>query len=170
MAFDRSEFDLFAFLGQLSKRDPEAYNKLSEEGKKQAHPFVIMRWLTGTSDQAQIVRINEFVNPYVFKNPDKEFLFKLLAAACTGNTNRYKWIKGPSTPSSKLSISVIMGTYNVSSREAQDYLQFLNATDLTQFAEDLGWAKEEIKKLTVELGKDDIEPGRPKKLSKKSKN
>lgn len=147
-------FDLFAFLGKLNKRNLEAYDNLSDEDKKAAHPFVIMRWLTGTSDQAQIVRINTFANRYMFSlGQEKELLFKLLAASCTGKTNRTKWIKGPGSGSTKLSVQIIKDRYNCSTREAEQYIDLLNAEDLLLFAEEVGWDKEQIKKLQVELSK-----------------
>ena len=152
MAIDKEAFDLFAFLGQLSKRDQQAYSKLSEEGKKAAHPFVIMRWMSGTNDRAQIIRINEFVNRFAF-HKDKDMVFKLLAASATGNVGRYKWIKGPGQVSTKLALEVVKQKYDVSSREAQGYLGLLDTADILEFAEDLGWTKEEIKKLTLELKK-----------------
>ena len=41
---DRDAFDLFAFLGQLNKRNLQAYDQLTDEGKKAAHPLVIIHW------------------------------------------------------------------------------------------------------------------------------
>lgn len=164
-------FDLFAFLGRLNRRDMQAYEKLSDDDKKAAHPFVIMRWLSGTSDAAQIVRLNTFVNRYVFSlGAERPLLFKLLAAACTGNTNRTTWIKGPASVSSRLSLEAIKARYRCSTREAQEYLGMLEPADVLQYAEDAGWTKEELKKLTLEMGKDDgSRSGSAKKGSRKSK-
>lgn len=168
---DRDALDLFGFLGQLNRRDPLAYDRLSDEAKKAAHPLVIMRWLTGTSDQAQIVRLNEFANKYVFAlGTDKALLFKLLAAACTGKTSRTNWIKGPGSKSARLAIQAVAAKYECSIREAEEYLQFLSAEDVVLCAEEVGWDKDSLKKLTSELGKDDdIGPGRSAKSRSKSK-
>jgi len=155
VAFDKEAFDLFAFLGQLNRRDMHAYERLSDEGKKAASPLVIMRWLSGTSDQAQIVRLNTFANRYVFSlGTEKELLFKLLAASCTGKVSRTNWIKGPSGTSTKLALEAIKARFEVSTREAEEYLRMLDPSDVVRFAEDAGWDKDQVKKLTTELGKD----------------
>lgn len=170
MAFDKDAFDLFAFLGQLNRRDLQAFDKLTEAGQKAAHPLVIMRWLSGTSDEAQIMRLNEFANRYVFSlGTEKPLLFKLLAAACTGKTQRASWIKGPGSKSEKLAIEAIKTQYECSTREAQDYLPLLDPADVVRFAEDAGWDKDQLKKLTTELGKDDTGSGSTPKSRSKSK-
>lgn len=170
MAADRDAFDLFAFLGQLNKRDLQAFDKLTEEGQKAAHPLVIMRWLSGTSDPGQIIRLNEFANKYVFSlGQEKPLLFKLLAASCTGRVSRNNWIKGPGGTGTKLALEAIKTKYRVSTREAEQYLRFLEPADVLQFAEDAGWDKAELKKLQVELGKEENGSGSTAKGSRKSK-
>ena len=165
---DLDTFDLFAFLGQLNKRNLQAYDQLTDEGKKAAHPLVIMRWLTGTSDQAQIVRINTFANRYVFSlGAEKPLLFKLLAASCTGRS-RASWIKGPGGSSTRLAIEAIKARYSCSSREADTYLGLLTPSDVLQYAEAAGWDKDQLKKLQTELGKEDGS-GSTTKSSRKSK-
>lgn len=147
--------DLFPSLATLGKkRDLEWYTKLSNEDKKSAAPFVIARWLTGTSDAAQIVRINTFVNPYLFSmGEDKDLLFRLLASASTGSTGRYQWIKGPtSAGSSSLIVKVIADYYDITSREAKSYIPQISHDIITEMAEELGWEKEDLAKLKKEFG------------------
>jgi hypothetical protein len=170
VAVDRDAFDLFQFLGKLNRRDQHAFTELTEEGQKAAHPLVIMRWLSGTSDPAQIIRLNEFANKYVFSlGHDKELLFKLLAAACTGRVNRTTWLKGPTSTSTKLAIAAIMAKYQCSTREAKEYLPLLEAADVVGYAEDAGWEADQLKKLKLELGKDDEPRGAASKRSKSKK-
>jgi len=155
----KEDFDLFAFLSKLGSRDINAYNNLSEDAKKQASPLVIMRWMTGTSDQAQVIRINEFVNPYVFSlGSHKELLFKLLATASTGSSRRYSWAKGPTSIQAKSTIEVLRQYYNCSSREAKLHLRSVKKDDLLLMGDSLGWTKDEMKKL-----KDELEPKKAKK-------
>lgn len=164
------EFDLFAFLAKLNRRDLLAYDSLSPEQQKNAHPFIALRWLAGTSDEAQIIRLNEFANRYVFSlGTEKPLLFKLLGAACTGKTHRTTWLKGPGSKSDKLAIQAIMTQYECSTREARDYLPLLDASDVVRFAEDAGWDKDQLKKLTTELGKDDAGQGSSPKSRRKPK-
>ena len=149
MAFSEA-FDLFKFLGTISKRDQLAYDKLTPEAKKAAAPFVIQRWLTGTADAAQIVRINTFANPYMFSlGTEKSLLFKLLAAATTGSSPRVSWVKGPGSKSDKLSLEVIREYYECSTREAASYV--IDVPSLIEMAEELGWDEDQIKKLKKEI-------------------
>ena len=145
-----NSFDLFEGLASLSSRNLNWYNDLSDDGKKAASPFVIARWMSGTSDQAQIIRLNEVVNPYIFSGFDKDVLFKLLAIAATGST--------------KLSIEVVKQYYDCSTREAVTYK--VTNEDLVEMAESCGWSQEELKKLTKEF--DDDGTGTTKKSSVKS--
>lgn len=155
----RDAFDLFDGLRELNSRNLGWYRSLTDEGKKAAHPLVIMRWLSGTSDRAQIVRLNEFANRYVFSlGTEKELLFKLLAASCTG-PKRNTWLKGPSSGSSRLSVQAIKERYEVSVREAEQYLGLLNAEDVLHCAEHAGWDADAIKKLKAELTKERDGPG-----------
>jgi hypothetical protein len=159
MAFNEA-FDLFQFLGALSKRDINAFEKLTPEAQKAVAPFVLQRWMTGTSDAAQIVRINTFVNPFTFSlGQDKALLCKLLAAAATGKTGRYSWIKGPGAKAEKLRLEAIKQFYGVSTREAKEYS--LDPETIMEMAHQLGWDDDELKKLKAEVTKD--EPGRTEK-------
>jgi len=165
MAFSEA-FDLFAFLIQLSKGDLTAYEKLSPEAQKACAPFVLMRWMTGTSDAAQIVRINTFVNPYAFSlGQNKALLCRLLATTATGRSSRYRWIKGPGTKAEKLRLEVIKQFYGCSTREASEYR--IDPESIMEMAAELGWDDDELKKLKAEVAKD--EPGRTEKQSGKPK-
>ena len=153
---DRTAFDLFAGLAALSKKGPinapnlDWFDSLSAEGQKAAAPFVIMRWLSGTSDPAQIIRLNTVANPYMFAgSADKSALFKLLAVSTTGKTGRYSWLKGPGTKAKKLSLECIKQYYDCSTREATSYV--VSPDDLVEMAEAMGWDKDEVAKLKKEV-------------------
>lgn len=147
-----------------------AFDKLTEEGQKVAHPLVIMRWLSGTGDEAQIIRLNEFANKYIFSlGNDKALLFRLLAAACTGKTQRAQWIKGPGSSDTKLTIQVICDRYECSTREAASYVGMLDTWDVIRCAEEIGWDKDQLKKLTTELDKDNGPGSTPKSRIKSKK-
>lgn len=166
----RDSLDLFGFLNQLNSRNLRAYDQLEEDAKKAAHPLVIMRWLSGTGDEAQIIRLNTFVNPYVFSlGQEKELLFKLLAASCTG-PKRNQWLKGPGTKGSgKLAIKVLMEHFDCTARDAGHLLPSWGSDDVLQCAEELGWDKADITKLKAELAKDSDGSRGTEKASKKPK-
>jgi len=146
-------FDLFENLAKLSNGDLQWYDNLSEEDKKTASPLVLARWMTGTSDLAQLVRINTFVNPYGFSlGQEKSLLFKLLAAAATGKTRRYSWLKAPGTKVQvKQRVEVIKQYYGVSTREATIYAETISGEDLLEMAEECGLDKDELAKLKKEV-------------------
>lgn len=146
----KDSFDLFAGLSSLGKKDYYWFDKLSADGQRAAAPFVIMRWLSGTSDEAQIVRLNTFVNSYVFSGAlDKSSIFKALAAASTGKSFRYTWLKGPSAKAKRTAIDVICQYYEISSKEASTYS--IDNDSLIQMAEELGFDKDQLTKLSKEL-------------------
>lgn len=165
---NNNDSDLFEGLAKISKKNYTWYSELSDSGKKSAAPVVIARWMTGTSDAAQLVRINTFVNPYLFSlGQEKGLLFKLMSAASTGRNVRYNWIKAPGAKTSvKLKIEAIKQYYEVSGREAVIYLKNISNDDIIEMAEDLGWDKSEITSLKKEFLN---EPGSTKKPSVKQK-
>jgi hypothetical protein len=161
---DRDSFDLFDTLNRLGRRDMKVFESLSEEGQKAVAPLVLMRWLSGTADPAQIVRLNALVNPHVFSlGRDKALLLKLLAAACTGRGGRVAWLKGPAAKGDRLAVRVIAERYGCSAREAAAQRDRLGAEDLLELAADLGWPAEDVKKLDAELKKEkgDAGPRKP---------
>lgn len=147
-------FDLFEGLASLSKGDQQWYTRMPPEDQKTASPYVIARWMTGTSDSAQLLRLNTFVNPYVFPlGAEKELLFKLIAAAATGKTRRYTWMKAPvAKQATKLRVEAIKQFYEASTREASLYVKNIPAEDILEMAETLGWEKDEMTKLKKEVG------------------
>lgn len=146
------EFDLFSGLESLSKSDYGWYGKLSDEGKKQVAPLVLARWLSGTSDYLQLIKLNMLVNPYTFSlGNEKDLLCKLMAASATG-PKRYKWIKGPgSTGASSVRLKIISDYYEISLREAALYANAIDASDMIEMAEELGVEKDVLAKLKKEL-------------------
>jgi hypothetical protein len=150
----RDALDLFGFLGQLNSGNTNAYAELTDEAKKVAHPLVIMRWLAGTTDPQQILRLNMFVNPYVFSLGDeKELLFQLSAAACTGY-QRSTWLKGPGQDKrSKLLLETVAQAYECTNRDAGHLLELMSEADVLLCAEQLGLEKEQVTKLKADFNK-----------------
>lgn len=169
MARDYGAFDLFAGLSALSKKgtfglsNTSWFDGLSAEGQKAATPFVMMRWLSNTSDPVQIIRLNTVPNRYMFAgSADKSALFKLLAIGTSGKSSRYGWLKGPGSKAKKEVLECIKEYYECSTREAITYE--VPAESLMEMAEELGWDAERIKALTKEL---DDGQGQPPKSSTK---
>lgn len=143
-------FDLFQGLASLGRKDLGWFSSLTPEGQKAAAPFVLMRWMAGTSDRQQILRLNTAANMYMFAgSADKSALLKLLAVSATGKNIRYSWLKGPGAKSKNSVIEVIKQYYDCSTREAQTYN--VKSEDLIQMGEELGWDREQLAKLKKEL-------------------
>jgi hypothetical protein len=163
-------FDLFHGLGQLSKGYQQWYDRLTPEDQKTASPFVIGRWMVGTTDRAQLIRLNTVFNPYLFSlGQEKSLLFKLLAAGATGNSLRYQWMKAPPLSKTvKLKLEVIKQYYDVSSREAGLFAANISNDDVLEMAEELGYEKDEMSKLKKEVGDGSRSVEKPSKGKKKS--
>lgn len=153
-----AELDIYKFLATLNKGDTEAYTNLSDDEKKAAAPLIAMRWLSGSRDPAQIIQLNEFVNPYVF-SASKEVAFRLIAAACRGSD--YRWIKGPGNSKFKNAINLIARYYECSYTEAKGHLEFLDLDSIKVMAEELGTEEADLKKILKEF-EDDSGPSAAK--------
>lgn len=161
------EFDLFAGLDSLSKSDYQWYDKLNTDAQKSVAPLVLMRWLAGTGDYLQLIKLNILVNPYVFSLGNEKPLLCKLMAASTSEPRRYQWIKGPGSKNSSLLLKIIGDYYEVSSREAALYAQTISGADLLQMAEELGTEKEVVTKLKKEISERENGPRTVKKRSGK---
>jgi ketosteroid isomerase-like protein len=60
---------------------------------------------------------------------------------------RYRWIGKPHISHDK-SVEVIMKYFNCSSKDAKQYVKQLTSEDIVYMAEQLGFDKEQIKKLS----------------------
>lgn len=137
----------------LKKLDTKQFNfdLLDESEKKALQPYLIMKWLSCTSNELQIQLINEFVNPYVFNLfQDKQLLCDLLSVVTSGRTKRYQWIKSNSTHAKPASIGVIKQYYQYNDCYANDALPLLSESDIIDMAEELGYQSADIKKIEKE--------------------
>lgn len=114
-------------------------------------PFLIQRWLTGTSNQAQVFLINEYVNPYTFSLHKHKKLLWLLSCIAVNSKQKYNWIKQKQQKKNNILIELISEYYKCSKREAIDYRSLLDDDDIINLAEMLGKDKEEITKIKKEL-------------------
>lgn len=152
--------DIFRVLDALNRRDIEFYSKLTEEEQKAFQPFLVMRWMSGTSDARQVYFINHFANPYVFALPNhKELLWYLLVVASSGRSQRYVWNKLPARASSPkpLSAKVVAQVFKYSMNDASEAVHVLSKNDILDMATDLGMQSDEISKIKKEHGDDKSE-------------
>lgn len=146
------KLDIFDLLNKInSAKSGDIYAQLSEDERKGFAPLVVMRWMSGTSDERQIMMLNEFVNPRVFtlgKHP--HLLMQLLQVASSKTSKRYNWISTKSKKKNAQSLSIVAEYFDMSLREAALLNPFPSHEEVMQMAQDLGMQKDEIKKLEKE--------------------
>ena len=148
------KLDIFGLLGKLnSSKSGDIYAALSDEERKGFAPLVVERWMTGTSDEQQIVMINELVNPYVFslgKHP--HLLMQLLQVASSKKDGRrYYWLGVKGGKKKNEAAKVVAEYLDMSMREVRLLNPFPDNAEILRMADELGWQKEEFKKLEKEL-------------------
>jgi hypothetical protein len=146
------KLDIFGLLSNIdSPRSGDIYDKLTEDERKGFAPLVVMRWMSGTSDERQIMMLNEFVNPSVFTLSDHpHLLMQLLQVASSKKPKRYAWLGVKSNKKSVECVEVIKQYFGISEREAKTY-SLPPQEEILQMAEELGWDKDRIAKLKKEF-------------------
>lgn len=149
---DKFKLDIFDLLKKINSGDLHIWEKLTEEERKSISPYIVSQWMFGTSNQVQIIFLNELVNPFIWsfsKHP--HLLLKLMACCGTGSFQKFTWI--PFTKKKKeasLSTKVLQEYYNYSEKTARQQLHLLTFEDILEMAEELGWQKDELTKLKKE--------------------
>lgn len=145
--------DIFDLLRRID--DPRAgdiYPTLSSDEQKGVAPLVLMRWLSGTSDEQQLMLLNTFANPSIFllgKHP--HLLLRLLQACSSKTPKRYQWLGIKSAKKSALSQDVVAEYYEMSLREVRLLNPFPATDEILKMAEELGFQKDDLAKLQKEL-------------------
>lgn len=158
--------DIFRVLAAADKKQADFYTSLTDDERKEFQPFLVTRWLTGTSDAAQVMLLNEYANPYMFSlTKHKQLLWQLLTIADSGKQRRYTWLKQPSKLETGRSnaVKVLREYYGYSVEEAASALNILTRAQVVELAEEMGWQADEIAKVKRELKAGDDEPKRGKK-------
>lgn len=164
------KLDIFKVLDATNAKDADFYATLSEEERKEFQPFLVTRWMSGTSSPTQVYLINEFVNPYAFSlQRHKQLLWQLLTVCNTGKKQRYVWNKlpGKGETGRTNAVKCVMQYFGYSTAHAVDALAILRRSQVLEMAEQLGWQPEEIAKIRRELKAGDEPDDKPAKKAKK---
>lgn len=154
------KLDIFRVLDAVSTKDVTFFDKLSEEEIKAFVPFVVTRWMSGTSNARQVFFINELINPFVFSlQGHKQLLWYLMTICGSGKPQRYVWNALPNKKNSSKpnAVDVIKAYYGYSTTDAVEVLSMLTRANLIDMAGELGWQPDEIAKIKREV-KEDKEP------------
>ena len=144
--------DIFDLLNKLNDANyADVYATLTAEERAGFAPLVAMKWMSGTSDELELLSLNEFVNPIVFslgKHP--HLLMRVLQACAAKKKKRYTWIASKPSTKNVLAEKVIQEALNMSSKEAKK-ITLPPTTEILAMAESIGWQSDEITKLKKEL-------------------
>lgn len=149
------KLDIFDVIKNVDAKNVNFYSELSDEEKKAFVPFLVSRWLSGTSNARQVYFLNEIVNPFLFvshiQRDHKELLWKLFTITGTGKPYKRSWIKLPKKDIAKpVSTKLVAQRYNYSLRDAADAMKCLTGNDILDIADDLGIQKEIISEVRKE--------------------
>jgi hypothetical protein len=147
-----SEIDIFALLKAIDESDLETYSSFSDDQLKSVQPLVLMRWLSGCKNKEQIVAINTFINPVVFKLGKHKNLLVYSLMACSTGPKSYQWKKKESGTSRFPTISkMLCEYYGMSLREIESILPALSKDDIIGISDVINLDTEEKKKIKKEL-------------------
>lgn len=147
------KLDIFDTLSKIDNpKSGNIYSKLTDDEKKGFAPLVVMRWMTGTSDERQIILINNFVNPFVFSlGQHPELLMKLMQVSSSKVSRRYQWLPVKNKKRKVEAWRAVAEYFDMTDREVGLIVPFPSNEEVLSMAEYLGWQKEDIKKLEKEL-------------------
>lgn len=146
------KLDIFDLLSKInSSKSGDIYAQLSDDEKKGFAPLVVMRWMSGTSDEQQILMLNEFMNPAVFPLSAHPHLLMLMLQSCSSKTSkRYTWIPVKNKKKNTEALRVVEEYFDLSPREVSLLDPFPTKEEIIYMAEELGWQKDELSKLEKE--------------------
>jgi len=153
------KLDLFGSFRKLNSLDFEFWDKLTPEEQKQASPYVFTMWMQNSSNDGQVLYLNEFVNTHLFTTlrdkPDIAFI--LLALSSRGKQNKYSWVKRPSNKEKGVKADgvkeILKEYFEESERNIGYYLERLTSAEFEKICEEMGVQDDEKKKLKKEFEK-----------------
>jgi hypothetical protein len=164
--------DIFKVLENASRKNIQFYGALDDHQQKALFPFVVQRWLSGTTSAQQVYLLNEVSNPYLFSlQKHKELIWFLMTICTSGKVQRHFWNKSPGkkTSSKPLSASAVAEYFQYSKKDANEALPLLSRDLVIGYAEELGWQHEELTKLKKEWKDDTKETDSSEGSKKRSK-
>ena len=148
------KLDIFGLLRKInSPSSTDIYPSLSDHEKKGFFPLVVMRWLSGTNNEAQILALNDFANKAIFPLGKHPHLLMQLLQACspkTGGHSTWLGIKGGSKKT-QLRNQVVMEFFDLSINEIRAMTVFPTNEEIIGMAEEIGFQDDEMKKLKKEI-------------------
>ena len=124
---------LFEYFDAVDRGDFSFIDTLSDDDIKDISPYVLLGWFNGAKSDRNIhtVLTDVYCNEYVFplsKHP-RLLLNLFMSANCNISRSGYKFAKSVTKKETKL-VKTIAGYYQCSIRDAKDYLDILDDSDI----------------------------------------
>lgn len=145
------KFDIFEMMGKIAKTDIEFFKNLQDYEVKQIPPLILMKWLGGSKNKAQILLTNQIANSFCFSMYKHPRLMHKILMCTTISGNRVTWMKRKAKPKDSETMKIIKEFHECSSDRAMQYALLFKKDDIIDMAESIGTDKETMTKLKKEL-------------------
>jgi len=137
--------NIFDHLNNLtSNKDKDYYKNLSEKEKKDFNLFMLQRYISMDSRFTNFV---SYIDKYVFNCYDKEMYHKLMLKVLPSERIFFRYVKkNKGEKVDKLVIELVSQKFEISQKEAEDYLQYLNNEDIVELLQSYAVEEKIIKK------------------------
>ena len=146
--------DIRKLLNDMAGGKMSAIDKLSEEELKSVSPYVLQMWIKGADSNVnyRMVYTNAFANHYMFAlGHHPKLLYKLLCYANDLNeSTRFYFQKRTKAKSTNFTVGTLMKFYEMDERHAIDIMPILTSHEVLEIGKQLGYDKDEMKKLKNE--------------------
>lgn len=147
--------NIFEILGKLNKNEHQFFTEGTKEERKGIAPLVLMRWMTGTTDPLQIIKLNSTINQYAFslyEHPD--LLMRMLASNGPGKFRKYNWLKfeGGRGTIKSATYDLYAEIYGYSISDYKDIEDLLTVDRVVDLALDAGYQQDRINPILKEWG------------------
>jgi len=145
--------DIFEILNNINSNNIEYIDKLEDGELSDFKPFLVQQWLKGATSNKDyhLLLTNEFCNEYIFslsKHP--KLLYKLFCVANGFDENTYYKFRKRTINKKPLSNTIISAIYSYSTEHANDVVNIFSKNEMVGMAEQLGYDKDQIKRVKKE--------------------
>lgn len=145
---DAVKLDMFEVLNNINAKNYNYLESLDPEVSKQFTPYVVLSWLSSSTDPLQIMLLQEFVNKRFFQLTNHpKLLYKLFCVTANNRNMRYNWIYKKQAKSDR--VEIISQYFKCSTRVAKLYEPLYSCDNIKQMVDDLGYQPVEVKKLKI---------------------
>ena len=148
--------NIFDILNHIDYHDYNYFDSLSEEQQKDFTPFLILRWLSCSSDQSGMHMYHLLTTSQMNKNlwkisNEKKLCYMLFASTGLNRKCYHKWIKLTNKQSNNNSLSKlekeIQTLFDVNDIEAKIIVKEMGLAKCMDFLKQNGYSDKEIKLL-----------------------